>query len=34
MGFTLAIGQGIAKKTRNQEEILDGSFPCEFNDLL
>jgi hypothetical protein len=34
MGFTLAIGQGIAKKTRNQEEILDGSFPFELDGLL
>lgn len=34
MGFTLAIGQGIPKKTKNQEKILDGIFPFELDGLL
>ena len=34
MESILAVGQRIPKKTRNQEEILDGIFPYELDGLL
>lgn len=34
MESILAVDQRRSKKTRDQEEILDGIFPCELDDLL